>query len=240
MSKEIFLTSSPVEPDGMALNPKNRFADRFRTSCAKRSRALFITSAPDQIAFTEKFAGSMFELLKQSGMAMQSAAILDGRNADRTEQLLGDCDLVILAGGHVPTQNAFFREISLRERMTSFDGTVLGISAGTMNSADIVYAQPEEAGEGIDPAYQKFLTGLNLTKCRILPHYQQTKDMVLDGKRLFEEITYPDSIGQTFYALPDGSYLYSTGAKEVLCGEVYQIRDGICRKICSEDEEVIL
>lgn len=29
---------------------------------------------------------------------------------------------------------------------------------------------------------------------------------VLDGKRLFEDITYSDSYGREFYALEDGSY----------------------------------
>ena len=42
-----------------------------------------------------------------------------------------------------------------------------------MNSADIVYSQPEEEGEAVDPAYQRFLTGLNLTKTNLLPHYQE-------------------------------------------------------------------
>jgi dipeptidase E len=140
----------------------------------------------------------------------------------------------------VPTQNTFFQKIALRELMESFDGTVLGISAGTMNSADVVYAQPEEEGEGSNPDFVKFLPGLNLTKYMIIPHYQDTKDNILDGKKLFEDITYPDSMGKTFYALPDGSYLYARGEKEVLCGEAYQIRDGICEKICSENEEYCL
>ena len=38
-----------------------------------------------------------------------------------------------------------------------------------MNCAQIVYAQPELEGEAIDPKYERFLEGLNLTKFQILP-----------------------------------------------------------------------
>lgn len=36
---------------------------------------------------------------------------------------------------------------------------------------------------------QNRFIGLGLTKHMILPHYQDTKDQILDGKRLFEEIS---------------------------------------------------
>ncbi len=68
--------------------------------------------------------------------------------------------------------------LKLKRKITE---VVLGISAGTMNSADIVYAQPELEGESIDSAYQRFLRGLDLTKCMIIPHYQDIKDQILDG-----------------------------------------------------------
>lgn len=73
--------------------------------------------------------------------------------------------------------------------MADFDGTVLGVSAGSMNSADVVYAQPEEEGEAADPTLKKFLRGLGLTKTMLIPHYQDTKDNILDGKRIFEDVT---------------------------------------------------
>ena len=66
-------------------------------------------------------------------------------------------DVIFLGGGHVPTQNAFFHRIGLREKIRNFDGIVIGISAGSMNSADVVYAQPELPGEAADESYQRFL-----------------------------------------------------------------------------------
>ena len=74
----------------------------------------------------------------------------------------------------------------------------------------------------------------------LLPHYQNTKDNILDGKKLFEEVTYPDSYGRQFIAICDGSYLYSDGKSERICGEAYLIKDGKIIKICNDGEEYIL
>ena len=41
--------------------------------------------------------------------------ILDDRNREETEELVKESDLIILGGGHVPTQNKFFREIHLKK-----------------------------------------------------------------------------------------------------------------------------
>lgn len=95
-----------------------------------------------------------------------------------------------------------------------------------MNCAEEVYAQPELDGESLDHNYVRFIPGLGLTKTKLFPHYQDTKDSYLDGKRLFEDITYPDSMGHTFIAIPDGSYLYSEDGKEELMGEHFVISDG--------------
>ena len=100
-----------------------------------------------------------------------------------------------------------------------------------MNAADIVYAQPEEPGESVDPAYQRFLPGLGLTETQILPHYQMVKDRMLDGRRLFEDITYPDSCGRSFLVLCDGSYLLREDGQESVFGEAYRIENGILRPV---------
>ena len=155
---------------------------------------------------------------------------------EKKKEKLHSYDVIWLGGGHVPTQNKFFGDISLREKMEGFRGIIIGISAGAMNAADVVYAQPEHEGEAIDPDFHRFITGLNLTKTNILPHYQMVKDWYLDGKRLFEDITYGDSYGRTFLALEDGSYLMVRNGEERVWGNAYEISEGQIKKI-SEDEE---
>ena len=160
----------------------------------------------------------------------------DSRNGVEKAAELHCYDFVILGGGHVPTQNRFFEDISLREKIKGFNGIVIGISAGTMNAADAVYAQPEHEGEAVDPDFRRFIRGLNLTKTQILPHYQMVKDWYLDGMRLYEEITYGDSYGHKFLVLEDGSYLMSLNGTESIWGNAYEIANGQIHKISEEIE----
>lgn len=149
-------------------------------------------------------------------------------------------NVLILAGGHVPTQNKFFEKIHLKEHIKNFDGILIGISAGSMNCAEIVYAQPELEGESIDKEYKRFLYGLGITKLMVLPHYQNIKNDILDGKRLFEDITYADSYGKEFYALEDGSYFIIENNTIILFGAAYLIKDGMIKQICEKDKSIII
>ena len=238
--KHLFLTSSPFTELGKPFTEKNKFAERFIASLRGKRRALMITAAPSDTAFTEDHSFAIRFTMELTGIEFEDYVILDDRNKEQAKELVRWSNFIILGGGHAPTQNAFFAEIGLRDLLKDFEGTVFGISAGSMNAADVVYAQPELEGEGIDPDFEKYLPGLDLTKTRLIPHYQEIRDKILDGKRLFEDITCPDSIGKQFFALCDGSYLYSDGFSERICGEAWLISDGSIRKICEEEEEYCL
>ncbi|MBR3390391.1 MAG: Type 1 glutamine amidotransferase-like domain-containing protein [Prevotella sp.] len=235
MAKQLFLVSSPFTEPGKPLNESNQFVERL--SKCEHQRALMITSDPSDIGLSEGFSYAIQHTMALSGITFENYIILDDRNKMDAQELVAASDFIILGGGHVPTQNAFFAEIGLKDCMKNFDGTILGISAGSMNAASIVYAQPEEEGEAADPNYRRFLKGLGLTNVMLLPHYQDTKDRILEGKKLFEEVTYPDSFGRQFIAICDGSYLYADGTAERICGEAYLIQNGTIRKICGEGEE---
>ena len=235
----VFLTSSPCidGADRAILNPQNDFLDQLRCCLPVNPRCLFVASNPDDRDGTCEFGAAMFCAFAEAGIHFSQYLILDRWNADFTADLIMDSDFIILAGGHVPTQNAFFNEIGLAELLEDFPGVILGISAGSMNSAAVVYMQPEEPGES-DPEFQRFAPGLGLTDVNICPHYQKVHDMILDSQRLFEDITYPDSMGNTFYALPDGSYFYIDEEQTLLCGEAWRIRNGILEKL-TDDGDVL-
>ena len=235
-----FLTSSPCLPDSPALNPANGFVDELKKALPGPCRALFIASDPDDPEHTYRFYNDMPPSFAEIGIPFTQADVLIRENQDRCAELIANADLILLCGGHVPTQNRFFQEISLRERLQNWDGVIVGVSAGSMNAADVVYAQPEEPGEAIDPDYQKFLPGLGLTYTMLLPHYQKEKDSWLDGMRLYEDITYSDSMGRQFYALVDGSYILGRDGREELRGEAYLIEDGDLRQISREGDVIPL
>ena len=236
----VFITSSPYldGADRAILNPENQFIHQIRQALPPLPRALFVASDPEQHELTCSFGMDTTIAFSQAGIVFSAYQVLDGTNGEDAAELIQSSDFLVFAGGHVPTQNAFFQEIGLRELLEAFDGTVMGISAGSMNLADTVYVQPEEEGEGIDPDFQRFSPGLGLTDVNILPHYQKVKDNILDGLRLMEDITYPDSENNTFFALPDGSYFYQDDDCLLLCGQAWLIRDCQLSQL-TEEEEVL-
>lgn len=235
-----FLTSSHNIEGQPDLNPANGFAAELLKAVPRPCRGLAICSDPDNYERTDSHGCSIREGFEVSGVAFSDYQILDRRNQNNSAQLVKNADLIILMGGHVPTQNRFFAEIQLRELLNNYDGIIVGISAGSMNSAYVVYAQPDLEGEAVSPEYQRFLSGLGLTKTMILPHYQKNKDDIVDGLRIYEEIAFPDSMGRKFYVLPDGSYLYIRNGREDLRGEAWLIEDGAMRKISEEGDTVAL
>ena len=232
-----FLTSSPYLPDACLLNPANEQIDQMRKYIKNPCKGLFVCSSPDLHDLTVQYGQDMRIAFEAAGFAFTAWQVLDGKNAGNAENLVKGSDLIVFAGGHVPTQNAFFQKTGLRRILAGYHGALVGISAGTMNSCDPVYAQPEEPGEAIDPAYQRFLPGLGVTNTMILPHYQKVKDDYVDGLHLFREITCPDSMGRTFYALPDGSYLLGVEGRETIFGEAWRIRDGRIEKISGNGQQ---
>lgn len=237
----LFLTSSPCVPnaDRAILNPANGFVDRLKAALPPEPKCLFVCSDPDSPELTDKFGNEMAEAFAEAGMELKEFTALDRRNDEDAQALIWESDLIILAGGHVPTQNAYFQEIGLADLLENYQGVLMGISAGTMNCAWQVYLQPEAEGES-DLEFQRFATGLGLTDANVLPHYQQVKDYTLDGLRLFEDITYADSMGQSFLALVDGSYIYNDGEGELLFGEAYTIEDGVLEQISQENDITLL
>ena len=240
----IFLTSSPTGPldnsravDG--IDEKNSFLVNLKRYWKENARCLIISAFPADDKANDNMQNGMANAIRRSGLSLCKFDVWDDRTKDYSTDSLCSYDVVFLGGGHLPTQNEFFHRINLREKIHKFEGIIIGISAGSMNSAEVVYAQPEMPGEAIDPEYKRFLPGLGLTETNILPHYQMVKDWVLDGMRLYEEIAYGDSFGREFLVLPDGSYLMIEDGKEIVVGEAYCITGAKIEQICKDNQVVV-
>lgn len=231
-----FLTSNPMNYQTKELNPANTFVEKVKSVLPTQVSALFVCSDPRNYAFTDNYARDFQLAFEAAGIGFESYSILDERTADKAAELVAQANLIFLAGGHVPTQNAFFHSIGLAKLLRTYDHIVIGSSAGSMNAAESVYAQPEEEGEAVSKDYQRFLQGLGLTEVSLIPHYQETKNQKLDGLRVFEDIAYPDSMGTSFYAISDGTYLYGDGDSETLYGQAYLIQDGKLSQLTSDNE----
>lgn len=243
----VFLTSSPCNDDvpaGVELPciffERNGFVDRLRERVPPGARFVVVAADPENFSLNDEMTDTFAKCFAYHGMAFSSVEICDARTAERAVEMIQNSDVLMLGGGHVPTQNAFFRQIELRAILSSYRGVVMGVSAGSMNCAETVYSQPEMPGESMDPNYRRFFLGLGLTDVMILPHYQREKHTILDGRRLYEDITYGDSFGREFIAIPDGSYVLVENGRATLCGEGYRIADGEIRTICEEGRNIVL
>ena len=110
----LYLTSSPCidGADRAILNPQNEFLDRIRADLPENPRCLFVASSPDDRDATCEFGAAMFCAFAGAGIHFSQYYILDRQTEDFAADMIMDSDFIILAGGHVPTQNRFFREIA--------------------------------------------------------------------------------------------------------------------------------
>ena len=239
----LFLTGSPTRFGEPFFTQDNGFRAVVQAALAqvtgpdRRPRVLLISAAPDDRGFTDSVRKGMSDCIHASGIGTEKIVMLDRRNAAKAPELVRWADWIILCGGHVPTQNRFIHEIGLKELMKSFDGVVMGCSAGSMNCADHVYSHPELPGEARDPQYKRWLRGLGLTDINLVPHFEQVRYVLVDGLRLFEDVAFPDSWGHRFYTFRDGGYvIQKKGRPAELRGEAYEITRGAMRRISEENK----
>ncbi|MBR3057490.1 MAG: Type 1 glutamine amidotransferase-like domain-containing protein [Clostridiales bacterium] len=244
--KTVFLTSwlgGCIKVEGKrhpsVLAEANGLLNRIREYWKPESRVLMLCASPDDHEKNDDVFSCFRRALPMSGLTCSRVVMCDDRNEQEAERI-DETDVIILTGGHVPTQNVFFKKIRLREKLSDFEGLVLAWSAGSMNCAETVYAGPELPGESIDPDFQRWISGLGLTKVQIYPHFQSLRNEYLDGKRLIDDITFDDSVGHEFIALNDGSYIVNDGSGEILYGEAYRIKDRTIEKICQDGDSIRL
>ncbi len=221
------------------LMDENGQLDKIKSIWKENAKVLLFCASPDDYVINDSVYYCFGEAFRLSGLSVSSFEMCDDRNEAVLERL-DEMDVIALAGGHVPTQNAFMKKLNLKEKLEGYQGILLALSAGSMNCAEIVYAGPELEGEAIDPNYQRWIPGLGLTKVNIFPHFQYLRGEMLDGLQVLEDITYSDSMGREFLALNDGSYLVIEDGVETVYGEAYCIKDGCLKQICKNGEFVVL
>ena len=215
---------------------ENGILDLIKKLTPKQKNFVFVASVESNYDATDIYANVTFDSFKLT-FPFDNYIVLDGRTKDQTKEIIENADLIFLCGGHVPTQNQFFNNINLREVIKNTNALIIGGSAGSMNSADIVYAQSELDGESIDPNYKKYIKGLGLTSISILPHFEQRLDYTLDGKNIFKEISLPDSMIRPFIAYSDGAFIYDNRESQLMYGKAYLFDNGSYQQI-SEDKAI--
>lgn len=217
----------------------NGLSERLHTFWPEYARVLLIASAPNRPDYTDAVLNGLKESFRLSHLPFDRFDFCDSRDESALEHLSA-YHVIILPGGHVPTQNAYHQHIGLRTRLEGYSGLLIAWSAGAMNCADTVYALPEQEGEAVDPAYNRFLPGLGLTQHAIIPHFDAVSLDVVDGLRAIEDMALPDSMGHEFLGLYNGSYLLSHKDRVTLFGEACLLKDGELTPLQQHGESRIL
>lgn len=231
---DLFLTSkigASVRQNGKIVTGKLDdslgFLTKLRDSLRGRRLMLYISSTPDHNEKVYAWFCATIQALAAEGIRFDENILINGENADSLTSLMPHTDAVFLSGGHLPTQNQFFRQIGLSKILQAYAGTIVAQSAGSMNCAGTAYICPELPGESIDPSFERFRPGLGLTNINIVPHYNVNHGLMLDGKRFYEDIIRPDTFRLPIYVLPDGSYFHIHEGIAEAFGEMYLFRQGV-------------
>ena len=244
---KLYLTSAiggSVKENGVRkpglLLPFNGFTYFLKKDWTENAKVLIIAASPSEYERNDSILACLREGFPMSGLSISQMEICDDRNeaiADR----IGEMDAVLLAGGHVPTQNAFFEKIGLKDKLATYQGLVIAYSAGSMNCAETVYASPEADGEALDPDFKRWIPGLGLTNVNIFPHFEELREEWLDGMRVVEDIVFKDSFHHEIIAMNNGTFIVvDENGKHMLFGEAYRIKDGRLEQICQNDAFVTL
>ena len=238
----VFLTSSfivyqPVEKYApKPMDESYGFGDNLRRYWKENAHVLAYASDPEGISGNDHMAQELEDAFRLSGMDIGEVRLFDRRSfaseeeaPDAMKKALQWADVLFLAGGHAPTENHFMKLCRLPELIHDsnvFDGVVIGLSAGSVNAAREVYLIPEMKGESVDPEFVRFTSGLDLTDINIVPHSDYERTVILDGRKLVDDIVREDSRNRDIYLIKDGSYFLIRGGVTAFFGEGQIMRDG--------------
>lgn len=214
----------------------NDFLNNLKKHLNDTRKFVLIASDPSDYERNELFLQIDIEALKLSDLKFEEYLLLDGRNKENIVSILKDSDLIFLSGGDTYKQNIFFDDLNLKEYLKNIHAVIVGISAGSINSADNVYNSPECEEDLKCPSCFK---GLGLTTINIEPHFV-LDDLCDDNKKIQREEILKESFNRTIIALTDGAYILKNDTECNLYGESYKIKDGIITKICDNNEYIVL
>lgn len=231
-----FFTSATGPYQTPALYTENHFVDRLKAALPGAVRGLWAANDPATHEATVPFALEVRDAFVNAGFPVVSWEILDDLNAGRAEELVARANLIVLSGGEIPVQSRFFERIGLKSLLEGWNGVLVGISAGSMNSASHTCVLPDHPEDDPDPAHWPVVPGLGLTRYHIIPHFQYLRvQRTPDGGTVEDLLRYAGRF-MSLCALNDGSYIYKDAdGNETICGEAYLIQGGEIVKI-SENE----
>lgn len=215
---------------------KNEFLTKLKISLKDNKKFVLVASDPRNYERNDLFLNMDIEAFNLSGIKFKEYVVLDNRNSNDIEKVLQDSDLIFLCGGNTFVQNNFFNEINLKKYINKIDSVIVGISAGSINSADVVYNSPEKEEDLANP---EILKGLGLTNINIEPHFKIENINNEEGSIKNNSII-KESYNRVIYGLNDSAYILVDNNKKTIYGKCYKIHNGNIELICNDNNFIEL
>ena len=246
--RAIFLTSSLggykkikkgdlVVKEIIKCDNSNSFIDRLKFVSPKINTFVFVASNPNGFSKTDEYANTIFEALNLDDFQIKNLVVIDHRFIGDIEKTILSADVVFLAGGNVPTQNNYFKEIKLKSILDKYQGVLIGQSAGSMNCSKIVYTQPEEDEEFEDENYQRQISGLGLVDFAIMPHMNCANEIDEKGHPSVMQMCLEDSFSIPHFGICDYGFIEIKDNKTTSYGKTLLIKNGKCIELCGDKEK---
>lgn len=220
-------------------NNENSIVEKIKENTNETIKFVYIASNPDNFEKSDAQSIATGEALRIEGLKINEVVVIDHRFGENVKESILSADIVFLAGGHVPTQNKYFKEIDLKSILKEYEGVVVGQSAGSMNCSKLVYAQPESEDEFNNPEYEKFISGLGLTNIIIMPHMNRAKIDELCGTTTYD-MCVADSFDCPHYGISDGGYILVKDGVATAFGKTVYFKDGKEKVLCEDGQSVVL
>lgn len=212
----------------------NHFIDRLKAVAPQIKTLVFVASNPNATTKTDAYAQNTTKSLNMDGFGIENLIIIDHRFSGNIAQAINSADAVFLAGGNVPMQNNYFKEIKLKDILSSFGGVIIGQSAGSMNCSSTVYTQPEEDEEFEDKNYQRKLSGLGLTDITVMPHMNFANITDEKGHPSVMQMCLEDSFAIPHFGICDYGFIEISNGTITAYGKTFLLKNGKCTQICDD------
>jgi len=204
----------------------NNFLKNMKESIKDYNKFVIIASDPDNYEQNDDYLKLDMKALELSGLCFKENIVLDNRNKEDIANVLNNSSLIFLSGGDTLQQNMFFNNINLKNYIKKTTACIVGISAGSINSAKIVFNSPECEKDLSNPT---ILEGLDLTMINVEPHFDCDNLNKIQMDAILKE-----SHNRVIYGLPDKSYIFNNK----IYGNCYKIYNGNIELI-SNDNEIV-
>lgn len=207
----------------------NGILDAIKKGLKHKNRVVFISTEPNNYIENDERLEFLNSSLKLSRLRFKELVVLDNRNIKNAKNILLGADFIWLGGGKILEQNKIMKKSGLKKFLhESFDGVIVGISAGSMNLCNMVYNFPEEVA---DLKNKNLVKGLGFFNEMIIPHCDGNSYLYEEeGFHSFKDYILPFSYKNDLLALPNGSYIMIDKNGYKIFGEYYILRKGIVYK----------